>query len=85
MVTTSAAEVGLGDATPGRLERHVGLEALAAQARDRPAHGHLSAGEAVFVYEAVVDAPRGVALLGRRALVVGEPLAHQVEVGVHDR
>ena len=73
-----AAEVGLGDPAEGRLERHVGLGlALAAQPRDRLAHGDLGAGEAVLVDEAVVDAPRRVALLGRRALVVGEPLPHE--------
>ena len=80
-----AAEVGLGDLPPGRLERHVDLEVFAAQPRDRFAHRDLGPGKAVFAGEAVVDAPRGVALLSRRALVVAEPLADEFEIGSHHR
>jgi len=81
-----AAEVGLRDLAEGGFERHEGLAGTgAAQTRDRLADGDLGAGEAVLADQAVVDAPRRVALLSRRRLVVGEPLPHHVEVGTHDR
>ena len=67
------AEVGLGHLAGDGLQGDEDLRQASPEFSHRPAHRHLGAGEVVFFDQAIVGAPRGVALFAGGLLVRFQP------------